>query len=73
MHESTKHTPYELVFGQPPRSVLIPDVTFKGMINEEDMDGNVDGTLKPVAKQLRYVLQMKMMYMLRNLLAVRSY
>ena len=26
VHESTKHTPHELVFGQPPRSVVLPDV-----------------------------------------------
>lgn len=37
MHEATKHTPYELVFGQPPRSLLVPDVSFKGKINEEDL------------------------------------
>ena len=36
VHETTKHTPYELVFEQPPRSVLIPDTTMKGKINEED-------------------------------------
>ena len=35
VHEATKHTPYELVFGQPPRSLLVPNVTFKGNINEE--------------------------------------
>ena len=37
VHEATKHTPYELVFEQPPRSLLVPDVTFKGKINEEDL------------------------------------
>ena len=37
VHEATKHTPYELVFGQPPRSLLVPDATFKGKINEEDL------------------------------------
>eukprot|EP00731_Ephydatia_muelleri_P010267 Em0005g853a len=36
VHESTKHTPYELVFGQPPRSVVLPDVSFRGKIDEED-------------------------------------
>ena len=29
--------PYELVFGQPPRSIFIPDAFFKGHINEEDI------------------------------------
>ena len=29
--------PYELVFGQPPRSIFIPDAFFKGQINEEDI------------------------------------
>jgi len=37
VHEATKHTPYELVFGQPPRSLLVPNATFKGMINEEEL------------------------------------
>ena len=38
VHEATKHTPYELVFGQPPRSLLVPNVTFKGKINEEELE-----------------------------------
>ena len=33
-----KHTPYELFFGQPLRSLLVPDATLKGMINVEDLD-----------------------------------
>ena len=37
VHEATKHTPYELVFGQPPKSLLVPDATFKGKINEEEL------------------------------------
>eukprot|EP00731_Ephydatia_muelleri_P004857 Em0002g1033a len=37
VHESTKHTPYELVFGQPPRTVVLPDVSFRGKIDEEDL------------------------------------
>ena len=35
VHEATKHTPYELVFGQPPRSLLVPDVGFRGQLDEE--------------------------------------
>ena len=35
VHEATKNTPYELVFGQPPRSLLVPDVTFRGQLSEE--------------------------------------
>ena len=27
-----------MVFGQPPRSLLVPDATFKGKINEEDLN-----------------------------------
>ena len=38
VHSSTKHTPFELVFGQPPRSVGVPDARLKGLINEEDLD-----------------------------------
>ena len=40
VHDSTKHTPYELVFGQPPRSHIIPD-SFQGEINEEDIEQSV--------------------------------
>ena len=35
VHEATKHTPYELVFGQPPRSLVVPDVHFRGQLDEE--------------------------------------
>ena len=41
VHSSTKHTPFELVFGQPPRSVMVPDARIKGLINEEDLELNV--------------------------------
>ena len=41
VHSSTKHTPFELVFGQPPRSVLVPDARLKERINEEDLELNV--------------------------------
>ena len=37
VHSSTKHIPFELVFGQLPRSVVVPDVRLKGLINEEDL------------------------------------
>ena len=38
VHSSTKHTPFELMFGQPPRSVVVPDARLKGLINEEDLE-----------------------------------
>ena len=38
VHRPTKHTPFELVFGQPPRSVVVPDARLKGLINEEDLE-----------------------------------
>ena len=38
MHRPTKHTPFELVFGQPPRSVVVPDARLKELINEEDLE-----------------------------------
>eukprot|EP00731_Ephydatia_muelleri_P001341 Em0001g1341a len=41
VHSSTKHTPFELVFGQPPRSVVVPDARLKELINEEDLELNV--------------------------------
>ena len=34
VHETTKTTPYELVFGQPPRSVIAPDSTIGGVVSE---------------------------------------
>ena len=41
VHSSTKHTPFELVFGQPPLSVVVPDARHKERINEEDLELNV--------------------------------
>ena len=38
VHETTKQMPYELVFGQPPRSIIIPDPRLKAMIDEEQLD-----------------------------------
>ena len=35
VHEATKHTTYELVFVQPPRSLLVPDAHFRGQLDEE--------------------------------------
>ena len=35
VHESTKHTPYELVFGQPPRSLVIPNNKLAGKIDQD--------------------------------------
>ena len=37
VHESTNHTPDELVFCQPPRSLVIPDNKLAGKIDEEDL------------------------------------
>ena len=38
VHKTVKHTPYKLVFGQSPSSLLVPDATLKGMMNEEDIE-----------------------------------
>eukprot|EP00731_Ephydatia_muelleri_P021616 Em0014g207a len=38
VHSSTKHTPFELVIGKSPRSVVVPDTRLKGLINEEDLE-----------------------------------
>ena len=38
VHETTKSMPYELVFGQPPRSIIIPEPRLKGRIDEEQLD-----------------------------------
>ena len=37
VHETTGRSPYELVFGQKPRSVLFPVSTATGVILEEDL------------------------------------
>ena len=29
VHDTTKQTPYELVFGQPPRAIAVPYVNFR--------------------------------------------
>ena len=34
VHETMKTTPYELVFGQPPRTVIVPDATTGGIVDE---------------------------------------
>ena len=34
VHEATKHTPNELVFGHPPRLLLVPDAGFHGQLEE---------------------------------------
>ena len=34
VHDTMKTTPYELVFGQPPHSVIAPDSTIGGVIDE---------------------------------------
>ena len=36
-HFALKHTPYELVFGQPPYSLLIPDIKLAGRLDEDDL------------------------------------
>jgi hypothetical protein len=38
VHETTKAMPYELVFGQPPRSIIIPEPRLKGTFDEEQLD-----------------------------------
>ena len=38
VHEKTKAMPYELVFGQPPRSIIIPEPRLKSTIDEEQLD-----------------------------------
>lgn len=35
VHEATKHTPYGLVFGQPPWLLLDPDAGFRNQLDEE--------------------------------------
>ena len=35
--QTAKQMPYELVFGQPPRSLKIPEPRLKGMIDEEQL------------------------------------
>ena len=43
MHETTGHSPYELVFGQKPRPVVFGGVEGVSMANEEDLE--VDGII----------------------------
>ena len=43
VHEVTKHTLYELAFGQPPPSLVIPDPDFSGKIAEEDLENSSPG------------------------------
>lgn len=38
VHEVTKHTLYELVFGQPPRSLTVPDAHFGVQLNDEALE-----------------------------------
>ena len=35
VHDTTKQTPYELVFGQPPRAIFVLDVNFRGQLDED--------------------------------------
>ena len=44
VHDTTKQTPYELVFGQPPRAIVVPDVNFQGQLDED--------VLKPCDKEI---------------------
>ena len=44
VHEVTKHTPYELAFGQPPRSLVILDPSFRGKLDEEDLVGHEENS-----------------------------
>ena len=47
VHDTTKHTPYELVFGQPPWSNIVPDITFRGKLQEEDIHLIDDEPMQP--------------------------
>ena len=38
LHETTGHSPYELVFGQKPRRVVFGGVEGVSMANEEDLE-----------------------------------
>ena len=40
IHEATGSSPYELVFGQKPRSVLFPSKGKPGVVLEEDLEGD---------------------------------
>ena len=44
VHDTTKQTPYELVFGQPPRVIFVPDVNFRGQLD--------DDVLKPCDREI---------------------
>ena len=35
VHDTTKQTPYELVFGQPPSAIFVLDVNFRGQLDED--------------------------------------
>ena len=55
VHETMKTTPYELVFGQPPRTVIAPDTTVGGIVDEvtlqhEDSSGD---EVEPGSKRAR--------------------
>ena len=43
VHATMKVTPFELVFGQPPRATFFPGVT--GSVMEEDMQDLIEGIL----------------------------
>lgn len=38
LHETTGHSPYELVFGQKPRSVVFAGVEKISLVKEEDLE-----------------------------------
>ena len=41
MHDATKHTPYELIFGQPLRFLIVPDANFQGVLDEQAIQVDV--------------------------------
>lgn len=48
VHSATGETPYEIVFGQPSRSLIFPDVTTTAdVIQEEDLEIDVDVSMQP--------------------------
>ena len=49
VHDTTKRTPYKLVFGQPLRAIFVPDVNFRGQLDEDvmkpcDRENSEEGT-----------------------------
>ncbi len=52
VHESIKKMPYEVVFGQPPRSTIVPDAHLKGKIDKDDL-GDADDSSNDTFSQTK--------------------